>query len=123
MTSHGSERDALSVSLSECEEAETKITEELKALHKSSQSEVANLLDRLDGKTKAGMHCKFVIIFLSLMLYTVYVCVCTVEQLSIALEDERELAKAVKKKNSNVIKDLQKQLQSSNRYTACSTCW
>lgn len=33
-----------------------------------------------------------------------------------ALEDERELVKAVKKKNSNVIKDLQKQLQSSNRY-------
>ena len=33
-----------------------------------------------------------------------------------ALEDERELVKAVKKKNSNVIKDLQKQLQSSNRW-------
>ena len=32
-----------------------------------------------------------------------------------ALEDERELVKAVKKKNANVIKDLQKQLQSSNR--------
>lgn len=32
-----------------------------------------------------------------------------------ALEEERELVKAVKKKNSNAIKDLQKQLQSSNR--------
>ena len=39
-----------------------------------------------------------------------------VEQLSMALEDERELVKAVKKKNTNVIKDLQRQLQSSNRY-------
>lgn len=39
-----------------------------------------------------------------------------VEQLSMALEDERESVKAGKKKNSNVIKDLQKQLQSSNRY-------
>lgn len=38
------------------------------------------------------------------------------EQLSMALEDERELVKAVRKKNANVIKDLQKQLQSSNRY-------
>jgi hypothetical protein len=33
-----------------------------------------------------------------------------------ALEDEREVVKAVKKKNSSVIRDLQKQLQSSNRY-------
>lgn len=43
------------------------------------------------------------------------VCLFLVEQLSMALEDERELVKATKKKNSNVIKDLQKQLQSSNR--------
>ena len=39
-----------------------------------------------------------------------------VEQLSMALEDERELVKATKKKNLNIIKDLQKQLQSSKRF-------
>lgn len=39
-----------------------------------------------------------------------------VEQLSLALEDEREQVKAVKKKNLNIVKDLQRQLQSSNRY-------
>lgn len=38
-----------------------------------------------------------------------------VEQLSMALEDEREVVKAVKKKNTNIVKDLQRQLQSSNR--------
>ena len=42
------------------------------------------------------------------------------EQLSIALEDERESIKAMKKKHSNVIRDLQKQLQSSNRYILCN---
>lgn len=48
--------------------------------------------------------------FLSVVMF-----VCAVEELSMSLEDERELVKAVKKKNSNVIKDLQKQLQSCNR--------
>ena len=33
-----------------------------------------------------------------------------------ALEDERELVKATKKKNLNIVKDLQKQLQSSKRF-------
>ena len=33
-----------------------------------------------------------------------------------ALEDEREEVKAIKKKNSNNIRDLQRQLQQSKRY-------
>ena len=33
-----------------------------------------------------------------------------------ALEDEREQVKVAKKKNANIIKDLQRQLQSSKRY-------
>ena len=37
-----------------------------------------------------------------------------------ALEDERDLVKATKKKNLNVIKDLQKQLQSSKRQVSDS---
>lgn len=40
----------------------------------------------------------------------------TVEQLSMALEDEREQAKALRKKNSSNIRDLQRQLQQSKRW-------
>ena len=39
-----------------------------------------------------------------------------VEQLSMSLEDEREQVKAVKKKNSSNIRDLQRQIQSSKKY-------
>ncbi len=46
----------------------------------------------------------------------VCMCVCLVEELTISLEDERELVKATKKKNTNLVKDLQRQLQNSNRY-------
>ena len=38
-----------------------------------------------------------------------------VEQLSMALEDEREEIKVIRKKNSNNIRDLQRQLQQSKR--------
>ena len=61
----------------------------------------------------------FVFAVLSVCLCSVHLfClfVPSVEELTNALEDERELVKAVKKKNSNIIKDLQKQLQSSNRF-------
>ena len=33
-----------------------------------------------------------------------------------ALEDERELVKATKRKNANVVRDLKRQLQNSNRH-------
>lgn len=39
-----------------------------------------------------------------------------VEQLSMALEDEREEIKVIRKKNANNIRDLQRQLQQSKRY-------
>lgn len=38
-----------------------------------------------------------------------------VEQLSMALEDEREQIKVLRKKNSSNIRDLQRQLQQSKR--------
>ena len=50
------------------------------------------------------------------------VCVCLVEELTISLEDERELVKATKKKNTNLVKDLQRQLQNSNRYIWLQVC-
>ena len=49
-----SERDALAASLSESKEAQAQLEENLKDLHERSQTEVSDLLDKLDGKTKAG---------------------------------------------------------------------
>ena len=43
------------------------------------------------------------------------VVVVVVEELSMSLEEERELVKATKRKNGNVVRDLQRQLQNSNR--------
>ena len=54
VTSLSSERDAFAANLSESKEAQLQLEENFKGLHESSQTEVANLLDKLDGKTKAG---------------------------------------------------------------------
>ena len=53
-------------------------------------------------------------------MYTYVLSICTqcshiVEQLSMALEDEREQLKVLRKKNSSNIRDLQRQLQQSKR--------
>ena len=57
VTSLGSERDALAASLSERKEAEAQLTEELRTAQEHNQVEVGSLLDKLDGKTKAGWCC------------------------------------------------------------------
>ena len=50
-----SEKEALALSLSEINKAKKQLEEELKNVYESSQSELSGLLDKLDGKTKAGI--------------------------------------------------------------------
>ena len=111
----------MSSSLSESQQTKHQLETELSHLQESSRSEIAELYDRLGDKTKAG---KFVIYLLCELDPALNDKVLTnglvyhlVEQLSMALEDEREEVKAVRKKNANNIRDLQRQLQQSKRYT------
>ncbi len=55
VTSLNSERDAFAANLSESKGAQAQLEENLKGLHESSQTEISNLLDKLDGKTRAGL--------------------------------------------------------------------
>ena len=54
MNSLSSERDTLATGISDSKEAQAQLEESLRHLNESSQTEVSDLLDKLDGKTKAG---------------------------------------------------------------------
>lgn len=55
MISLTSEKSELSARLAESQEANAQLQRDLEKMQETSQSEVSDLLDKLDGKTKAGM--------------------------------------------------------------------
>ena len=101
----------LTSSLAQAQEARKTAESELTELHEDTHSQISHLVESVEQKSKAGL-------LLRTTRSSIIVCagfLPAVEQLTMALEDEREQIKALKKKHMSNTKDLQRQIAHCKR--------